>query len=82
MSKAGYETFVTRIGRRHGKRYAERRRLQVPWELAHGNYEALSDLQLREALNDMKSEFARRQRAVIAARTKGWNPSDALRKVS
>jgi len=60
MSKADYETFVVRIGRRHGKRYAERRPLTVPWELARGNYEALSSLQLREAFNDLKAELARR----------------------
>lgn len=60
MSKADYETFAVRVGRRHGKRYAERRALQVPWELARGNYGKLSDLQLREAINDLAAEAARR----------------------
>lgn len=58
--KADYETFVVRIGRRHGRRYAERKPLNVPWDLARGSYEKLSALQLREALNDLNEEQQRR----------------------
>lgn len=60
MSKADYEVWVTRKGRRHGKPYAERRRLQVPFALATGRYEQLSDLALREAINDLTAEQATR----------------------
>lgn len=60
MGKEDYETWVARKGRRHGKPYGERKPLAVPWNLARGNYEALSDLQLREALNDLGAEAARR----------------------
>lgn len=60
MSKADYETFVVRIGRRRGEPYGDRRPLNVPWALATGNYEDLSALQLREALNDLNEEASRR----------------------
>jgi hypothetical protein len=60
LSKADYETWVTRRGRRHGRPYAERKPLNVPWELARGNYGALSNLQLREAINDLAAEAERR----------------------
>ncbi len=61
MSKGAYETHATRIGRRDGRRYAERRQLQVPWHLAIGHYEKLSDLQVREFLNDLLAEQLRRE---------------------
>lgn len=67
MSKEAFETHATRIGRRDGKRYAERRQLQVPWDLAIGHYEKLSDLQVREFLNDMLAEQLRREAAAATA---------------
>jgi hypothetical protein len=58
--KSDYETFVTRIGRRDGKRTAERKPLNVPWYLALGRYEQLSDLAVRDAITDLRAEQARR----------------------
>lgn len=56
-----FETFATRLGRRSGKRYAERRLMHVPFEAAIGEYEKLSDLQLRELIHDLMHEHDRRQ---------------------
>ena len=79
MSKESFETHATRIGRRDGKRYAERRQLQVPWHLAVGHYEKLSDLQVREFLNDLLAEQRRREQqaaksAAIETKCGGYDP--------
>jgi hypothetical protein len=59
--KADFEAWIVVKGSRHGKRYAERKVLNVPVELALGLYEKLSDLQVREALNDLIAEDERRR---------------------
>ncbi len=61
MSKAEYETWLVERGRRNGAPYARRHALQVPLALACGLYERLSDLQLREAINDLTAERRRRE---------------------
>lgn len=60
MAKADYETWIVEKGVRGGKPYARRHPLQVPLLLATGRYEKLSDLQLREARNDLDAEHRRR----------------------
>lgn len=55
------EAYVVVIGRVKGKRYAKRQSLNVPLDLALGQYERLSDLQLREARKDLNAEHLRRQ---------------------
>jgi hypothetical protein len=79
VAALSYEVFVTRIGRRDGKKYAERRELQIPWFLATGLYEKLSDLQIREFLNDLLAEQMRREEAeakaqAVAERCGGYDP--------
>lgn len=69
--KADYETYVVRVGRRRGERYAERRALQIPWAAATGHYERLSELALRELLNDLTEE---RDRRSSPARARTYNP--------
>lgn len=61
MSKEAYETWVTEVGTKRGKRYATRRLLHLPFLAAVGEYEALSDLQLREIIHDLMHEYARRE---------------------
>lgn len=83
--KQDYEVYVVVIGRREGKRYAERKPLNVPVALATGRYEELSDLQLREFTNDAIAERERRdtaeqQRADNQAALGDWDPWAALRR--
>lgn len=78
------EAYIVALGEKNGKRWAERLPLHVPVDLARGWYEGLSELQIREAINDLLAEQMRREerdqhRAEIAERTGGWNPFDALR---
>lgn len=61
MSKADYETWLVEKGRRNGETYTRRHALHVPLALARGLYERLSDLQLREAINDLTAERRRRE---------------------
>lgn len=63
MSKEDFEAYVVTIRHVRGKRVAERKYLQVPLDLATGNYERLSDLQLREFTNDCIAEDERRREA-------------------
>lgn len=78
------ETYVVAIGEKDGKRWAKRYPLNVPLDLARGRYEELSDLVVRETINDLIAEQLRREerdqrRAEIAERTGGWNPFAAIR---
>ena len=61
LSKEGYEAYLVVIRHQHGKRVAERKYLNVPLDLATGNYERLSELQLRELTNDCIAEDERRR---------------------
>ena len=61
MSKADYETWLVEKGKRNGATYTRRHALQVPLNLARGLYHKLSDLQLREAVNDLSAEQRRRE---------------------
>ncbi len=56
-----YEVWLVERGRRGGKPYARRYPLGVPLHLARGLYGKLSDLQLREAHNDLTAERRRRE---------------------
>jgi hypothetical protein len=75
LSKADYETYVVRLGRRHGKPYAERKPLNVPWALARGNYEELSDLAVREFFHDIKAEHERRSLPAAPPTSNGYDPA-------
>ena len=79
MSKDHYETYALEIGRHQGKRYANRRELKVPFDLAVGRYERLSDLQLREAIADLQEAQQRKteeaqHRSEVAAKCGGYDP--------
>lgn len=58
--KSHSTTYAVKLGRRDGKKHAERRALNVPWNLATGEYEKLSTLALREAITDLRAEQQRR----------------------
>ena len=78
-AKAAFEVYIVAIGRRDGQRYADRLPLNVPLDLALGRLEELSDLQVREALNDLAAEQERRatasaRHAEIAAACGGYDP--------
>jgi hypothetical protein len=60
MAKGDYEVWLVERGRHNGKPYARRHELTIPLNLARGRLEALSDLQLREALRDLNHEHDRR----------------------
>jgi hypothetical protein len=62
VSKAGYETWCGEKGTRNGKPYARRYPLAVPLAAARGQYEKLSNLQLRELINDLLAEQRRPNR--------------------
>lgn len=55
-----FEAYVVLIGRRKGKRYAERKPLNVPTAAATGNFEDLSDRALRDLITDLTNEQTRR----------------------
>lgn len=55
-----HEAYVVVIGRRKGKRYAERRPLNVPTAAATGNFEALSNRALKDLITDLTNEQLRR----------------------
>lgn len=83
MSKDDYETWIVVKGQRDGKRYAERKPLNVPLDLATGMYERLSNLQIREFLNDLLAEQMRReekaaQQEAVAEACGGYDPFNAL----
>lgn len=61
--KEDFEAYVVVIRHVRGARVAERKYLNVPLDLATGNYERLSDLQLREFTNDCIAEDERRREA-------------------
>jgi hypothetical protein len=64
-----YTTHIIVNGRNQGRPYSTRRPLNVPLDLATGNIESLSDLQLRDTISDLQAEQARRL-AAVARRTK------------
>lgn len=79
MSKEAFETYIVVIGQRLGQRYAERKPLNVPLDLALGRHEDLSDLQLREAIQDLTVERKRREaqarhEAEVAKKCGGYDP--------
>ncbi len=79
MSKDTYEAYIVVIRRVLGVRTAERKHLQVPVDVATGNYERLSDLALREFVNDGIAEQMRREgladtEAYIAIKCRGYDP--------
>lgn len=79
MSKDGFEAYITVIGQRHGARYVERRYLNVPLQVATGQFESLSELQLRELTNDCIAEDERRRevrekRAEAERKTGSYDP--------
>jgi hypothetical protein len=79
LSKDAYEAHAVKVGQREGRRYAERQQLQVPYDLAIGRLERLSDLQVREAVNDLLAEQRRRKEqaaraADIEAKCGGYDP--------
>lgn len=63
------------LGRRHGKRYADRKPLNVPVALAVGNYESLSDLAVREFFHDIKAEHERRSLPAAPPTSNGYDPA-------
>lgn len=77
--KDSYETYVVEIGHQQGKRYARRTALKITLDHALGRLERLSDLQLREALQDLQVEQERRvaeaqHQAEVAAKCGGYDP--------
>jgi hypothetical protein len=63
VTKAAYETWLVEKGTRLGKPYARRYDLAVPLDVARGRFERLSNLQLRELINDLLAERRRRESA-------------------
>lgn len=79
MSKETYEAYIVVIGRRDGVRYADRKPLNVPVDHATGSLKGLSDLQLREAAQDLAVEQERRneeaqRHSEVAAKCGGYDP--------
>lgn len=78
------EAYIVVIAEQGGTRTVDRHALNVPVELARGQYEDLSDLAVREFIKDMTAERDRRKavtenRRAIAQRTGGWSPFDAMK---
>lgn len=78
------EAYIVVITENAGRRAVERKALQVPVDLATGQYEDLSDLAVREFIKDLSAEQSRRaavkaSRQAIAVRTGGWSPFDAVK---
>lgn len=73
------ETWITAIYEKDGERKAKRFPLNVPLDLATGQYERLSDLAIRESIKDLQAEQQRRKDVAKKIndnreRTGGWDP--------
>jgi hypothetical protein len=67
------EYFVVRVRTVLGKRSAVRRKLQIPWECAVGEYERLSDRALNDLIKDLWHEQRRREGYLVQP-ARRWNP--------
>ena len=63
-----YETYIVEIGHSQGRRYSKRLPLNAPLHVATEEYERLSDLALRDTINDLQAEQARRSAALTRRR--------------
>jgi hypothetical protein len=77
-----YTTHIIVNGRNQGRPYSTRRPLNVPLDLATGNIESLSDLQLRDTISDLQAEQQRRstaatRRAAVQAKCGGYDPAQS-----
>jgi ACT domain-containing protein len=77
---ADYETYIVEIGHKQGRRYSKRHPLHIPLDVATENYEALSDLEIRNVINDLTAEQLRRtakavREADVAAACNGYDPA-------